>query len=120
MKGELLIGQVLQTRNNPVILPAMLGLAASSKEPPVVASALQAVRQLVGDSEFPAFLKLLESNDANEVRVGAELNLETIIKKSKKPAEFAKQLTTARDGSLKPEVQKALRRLLGVCQTLKH
>ena len=116
---ELLIGQVLQTRNSPVILPVMMELAAASKEPEVVASALQAVRQLAGDSEFSAFLKLLEANDVNEVRVAAELNLELIIRKSKKPADLAKKLNTARDSSLKPDVQKALRRLSGVCESIK-
>jgi len=117
---ELLIGQVLQTRNNPVILPAMIDLATTSKESEIVTAALQAARQLADDSELPVFLKLLQNNDVNEVRVAAELNLETIIKKSKKPADLAKLLNTARESTLKPDVQKAIRRLIGVCDTLKH
>lgn len=116
---ELLIGQVLQTRNNPVILPALLDLAASSKEPELVSSALQAIRQLADDNDFPALLKVLESNDDNAVRNAAELNLETIIRKSKKTADLAKKLGSARDGTLKPDVQKALRRLSSVCETAK-
>ena len=102
-----------------MILPALLDLAASSKEPELVSSALQAIRQLADDNQFAALLKVLESNDDNAVRNAAELNLETIIRKSKKPADLAKKLSSARDSTLKPDVQKALRRLSGVCETAK-
>jgi hypothetical protein len=116
---ELLIGQVLQTRNNPVILPVMLACATSAKEPELVVSSLQALRQMAGDGEFKAFLKLLETSDSNEIRVAAELNLEGILRKSKKPADLAQLLNTARESNLKPEVQKALRRLISVSNSLK-
>ena len=116
---ELLIGQVLQTRNNPSIMPAMVELAATSKETEIITSALQAIRQMAGDDEFSPILKLLESNDINDVRVAAELNLEAIIRKSKKPADLAKKLTSARDSSVKPDVQKAIRRLITVSENIK-
>ena len=115
---EDLIDKVLKPRHNPVILPAMMNVTANSKEPEVVTAALRAIRELAGDSEFPAFLKLLETNDDERVRDGAEANLETIIKKSKKSADLAKKLTNARDSNLKPKVQDSLRRLLGVCDTV--
>jgi len=115
---EDLIDKVLKTRHNPVILPTMMKLAASSKEPEVASAALRAARDLAGDSEFPAFLKLLETNDDERVRDGAEANLETVIKKSKKAADLAKKITNSRESNVKPKVQDALRRLSGVCDAV--
>lgn len=112
---EILIGKVLQTRNNPVIMPEMLEMAAAAKDPALVVSALQAVRQMAGDGQFTTFLKLLESPNRNDrIRDAAELNLEGILRRSKNPAALAKQLASAKESTVKPEIQQALQRLLSV------
>ena len=116
---EVLIGQVLQARSNPVILPAMMEFATNSKDPALVVSALQAVRTMAGEDQFTPFLKLIESTNSEVIRDAAELNIESILRKSKKIAELERQLESARDGTLKPEVQKTLRLLLSVCKSVK-
>lgn len=117
---EILIGKVLQTRNNPVIMPEMLEMAVAAKDPALVVSALQAVRQMAGDGQFTTFLKLLESpNSNNRIRDAAELNLEGILRRSKNTAALAKQLASAKESTVKPEIQQALQRLLSVSASVK-
>ena len=80
---EILISEVLRSRNNPVIMPAMLELAASSDEPALVVAALQAVRQMAGDDQFDRLLKIIESTDNNR---SATPPRRTSSKSSGKPA----------------------------------
>ena len=114
-----LIGTVLQTRNRPVILPTMLAFATSSKDPVLVVSALQALRQMAGDGQFGDFLKLIETTDNKNIRDAAELNLEAILRKTRNGPALAQQLTNARESNIKPEIQKALQRLQHVSETAK-
>lgn len=117
--ADVLIGTVLQTRNRPVILPVMLDFATASKDPELVVSALQALRQMSGDALFEPFLKLLETTDNSKVRVAAELNIELILRKSRNGPALAQRLTTARESNIKPDIQKALQRLQRVSETVK-
>ncbi|MEN9975381.1 MAG: hypothetical protein RLZZ282_1387, partial [Verrucomicrobiota bacterium] len=109
-----LIGTVLRERKNPSTIPTLMAFAASSKENSLVSSALQAVRPLPSNDQFPTFLKLIETTDDSEIRVAAELNIEAILNKTKNVTPIAKQLEIARESTVIPEVQKTLRRLLSV------
>lgn len=109
---EMLIGEVLQARNNSSVMPMMLEFAVTSKDPALVASALQAVRKMAGDEQFQTFLKLIESTDKSEIRDAAELNICEILKKSKNPKDLAKSLETAKQSTFKPEIKETLTRLL--------
>ncbi len=115
---EVLIGQVLPARNNPVILPAMIQLASQSNQPALVVSALQAVRGMAGDDQFPAILKLLESTSSNEVRVAAELNIEEILRKSRNVPLLSQQLKTSQESSIQPDTVRALQRLQSVARSM--
>ena len=111
---EALIGTVLRERKSPSIISTLMAFASSSKENSLVSSALQAVRPLASNDQFPAFLKLIETTDDSEIRVAAELNIEAILNKTKNVTPIAKQLEIARESTVIPEVQKTLRRLLSV------
>ena len=113
---ELLIGTVLRERHNPVIMPTMLEVAASANDPLVVVAALQALRQLAGDDQFAVFVRLIETTDKKEIRNAAELNIEEILRKTTRFEEFAKQLRTAHESNVKPEIQQPLKRLLNRCE----
>ena len=117
--ADVLIGTVLQTRNRPVILPSMLAFANSSKDPVLVVSALQALRQMSGDAQFGDFLKLIETTDNKNVRDAAELNIEVILRKTRNGPALAGQLANARDSNIKPDIQKTLQRLQHVSETAK-
>jgi len=117
--ADVLIGTVLQTRNRPAVLPMILDYATACKDPELVVSALQALRQMSGDAQFEPFLKLLETTDDSKVRVAAELNLEVILRKSRNRPALAQQLTTAHESNIQPEIQKALQRLQRVSETAK-
>jgi serine/threonine protein kinase len=116
---DILVGTVLRTRNRPVILPSMLEFATTCKDPVLVVSALQAIRQMSDDSQFEACLKLIETADNNNVRDAAELNLEAILRKSRNVANLTQKLNTAREGNVNPQIQKTLQRLLRVCESIK-
>ena len=117
---ETLLGSVLRTRNHPAVMPVIMEFAATSKDIALVTSALQAVRQMADDAQFNTFLQLIETTDDSEIRVAAELNIEEILRKSKNVDTLAKQLATARESTLKPDIQKTLRRLQSVCESLKR
>jgi hypothetical protein len=116
---ETLIGTVLRTRNHPAMMPVLLEFAAASKDAALVISALQAIRQMAGDAQFNTFLKLIETTDDENIRDTAALNIEVILKKSKNIPVLAKQLETARESALKPEIQKTLHRLMSVSESIK-
>lgn len=116
---EILIGQVLQERNQAAIMPAMLAFIASSNDPALVVSALQAIRKMAGDAQFNMLLRLIETTDNSEIRLAAELNIEEILRKSANVAELGKQLKTAHESTVKPEIQKTLQRLVTRSESIK-
>jgi len=116
---EILISEVLRTRNNPAIMPAMLDFAASSDDPALVVAALQAVRQMAGDGQFDRFLKLLESTDNNLIRDATEENIVEILRKTGNLADLTKQLKDAHESNVKPDIQRALQRLLSLAESIK-
>jgi serine/threonine protein kinase len=115
---ESLIGDVLRARNNPVIMPAMLDLAFSNSDPAVVVAALQSVRQMMGDGHFGKLLQLVSSTNNNLVRDAAEANIAEILRKSQNPDDLTRQLTSAKESSFKPDVQRTLLRLISLARTL--
>ena len=116
---EILIGEVLRSRNNPVIMPAMLEFAASSDEPELVVAALQSIREMAGDGQFDTYLKLIESTDNKLIRDAAEENMMEILKKTQNLEALTKQLKSAQESSVKPDIQRSLQRLLGFCDSIK-
>jgi serine/threonine protein kinase len=115
---EELISKVLAARNRPVILPRMLEIATNFDEPTLAISALLAVRQLAGDDQFDTFLNILTSTSKSDIRSAAEINLEVILRKTRKLDTFSKQLQSAQESNIKPDIQKALKRLQGVCRSI--
>ncbi len=109
---EIMVSEVLRIRNNPVIMPAMLDLAKSSDDPAVVLAALQSVREMAGDGQFEGFLNLIQSTDNNDIRDAAAVNIEVILRKSAGPILLAKQLKTAYQSNVKPDIQRTLRHLV--------
>lgn len=111
---EALIGQVLRKRNNPVIMPAMLDLINSNSDPGLIVAALQSVRQMMGDQDFGKLLQIVSSTTDNHIRDAAEANLNEILVKTRNVDELIKQLTTAKESNFKPDVQRALKRLISL------
>jgi hypothetical protein len=115
---EQLISKVLAPRSQAVIMPSMLEIATSSNEPTLVVSALLAVRQIAGDDQFDTFLNILTATSKSEIRNTAEINLEVILRKTRKLDAFSKQLQSAQESNIKPDIQKCLKRLLNVCRSI--
>ncbi len=116
---EILIGEVLSKRNNPVILPKMLEFVQSTDDPELVVAALQAIRPMVGDDYFPKFLQLIMATNNDRIRDATERIIEQIMRKSTKLDEMYKQLTSAHESNFKPEIQRCLKRLLSLAEQLK-
>jgi serine/threonine protein kinase len=116
---EILISEVLRTRNNPVIMPAMLQFAASSGDPALVVAALQSVRDMAGDAQFDTFLKLIETTNNNLIRDAAEQNIVEILKKTGDLKSLNAQLKAAQESSVKQDIQKTLQRLLSFCDSIR-
>ncbi|MBC8128322.1 MAG: hypothetical protein H8M99_14370 [Gloeobacteraceae cyanobacterium ES-bin-144] len=116
---ELLVGNVLRNRANPSILPKMLEFSSSTEDPKLIAAALQSIRKISGDEQFGRFLKLLETSEDNQVRDAAEANMVEVIKKSKNIEALANMLKSSQESTSKGDVQKAIKRLLGFCNTIK-
>jgi len=115
---EVLIGQVLRARNNPIIMPAMLDLAFSNGDPTLVVAALQSMRQMMGDDDFGRLLQLVSSTTNNLVRDAAEANMAEILTKARNRNDLVKLLTDAKDSNFKPDVQRVLTRLISLGKTL--
>lgn len=116
---EILIGEVLRTRNNPVIKPAMLEFITSSDNPKLTVAAMQAIRQTSGDTEFERFLNLILSTNDNFVRETAVMNIEEILLKSANIDNLAKQLESAHASNIKPDIQISLKQLIRFATTIK-
>lgn len=116
---EVLISEVLRPRNNKSILPVMLEFAASSSETALVVAALQSIRQMCDESQFPTFLSLVEKTTDNRIRDAAEQNIIEILKKASNLDDLSKQLKLAQESSVKSEVQQSLNRLIGFSQSIK-
>jgi len=116
---EILIGDVLRTRNNPVILPLMLSFIQSHDDPAQVVAALEAIRPMVGDDYFGKFLHLIMGTTNDQIRDAAEANTAEIMRKSTNLDAQIKELTTTYEGNFKAESQRALKRLLSLGEFLK-
>ena len=116
---EMLIGKVLRTRNQAVILPRMMEFTVASDKPTLVVCALLAVRQMADDAQFETFLNLITTTSNLDIRTTVEINMEEILKKSRNPDGLIKQLKSAQESTIKPEIQKPLKRLLHLSQTIK-
>ncbi len=116
---EILIGDVLRTRNNPVILQTMLSFIQSNDDPVLVVAALQAIRPMVGDDYFGKFLQLLMGTNNDQIRNAAEENTADIMRKGKNLDAQIKELTIAYESNFKAESQRALKRLLSLGEFLK-
>ncbi len=116
---EMLIGEVLRNRNNPVIKPAMLELIASTDNPKLTVAAMQAIRQTSGDTEFERFLNLILSTSDNLVRETAVMNIEEILLKSPNIDNLIKQLESAHASNIKPDIQISLKQLIRFANTIK-
>jgi serine/threonine protein kinase len=109
---EVLISEVLRERNNPAIMPAMLEFASSTDDPALIVAALQAIRQTAGDAQLHSFLKIISSSPHERVRDAATLNIEDILKRTDNPAGLLKELKSTQESTFKPELQRALQRLI--------
>lgn len=116
---EMLISEVLRDRNNPAIIPSMLELVSSSSDPALVVAALQAIRQLAGDAQFETFLNLVNTTTNERIRDAATLNIEDILKRSANIGDLLKQLKSAQESSAKPDVQRALLRLISFGESVR-
>lgn len=116
---EILIGEVLRNRSNPIIKPAMLEFIASSDNPQLVVAALQSIRQTSGDSEFGTFLNIIKTTDNNLIREAAVINIEEILVKSSNIGDLAKQLESAHASNIKPDIQIALKQLIRFAGSVK-
>lgn len=116
---EILIGEALRSRDNPVIIPLMLEYVASSDNPALVVAALQSIRLKTGDGQFETFLKLIETTNDDQIRDAAVLNIEEILRKSGNPAALAMQLKSAYESNVKPDIQRALKRLISFSDAVK-
>ena len=116
---EMLIGKVLRTRNQAVILPRMMEFAVASDKPTLVVSALLAVRQMSGDAQFDTFLNLITTTGNPDIRVAAEINIEEVLKKTRNLDGLTKQLKSAQESAIKPEIKKPLKRLLNMSNSIK-
>ena len=116
---EILISEVLLTRNNPIIKPAMLEFIASSDNSQLVVAALQAIRQTSGDNEFKPYLNLILTTDNNQIRESAAINIREILLKSPNVGDLTKQLESAHASNFKPDIQIALKQLIGFGNSIK-
>ena len=117
--GEMLIGKVLRTRNQAVILPRMMEFAAATDKPTLVVSSLLAVRRMAGDAQFDTFLNFVTTTSNPDIRIAAEINIEEVLKKSRNLEGLTKKLTTAQESNIKPDVQKTLKRLINLSNSIK-
>jgi serine/threonine protein kinase len=116
---EMLLRDVLRLRNNPKVHPALMKFVASSDDPTLVVAALQAIRNSSGDETFDALLKMIQSTTDNQIRDAVEENIVAIIRKSAKVDELRKQIELAHQSNVKPDLQRALQRLLSLCNSVK-
>lgn len=112
---EVLIRDVLRKRKNPAVVPALMEFSRSTSDSRAAVAALQAVRFMAGDEQFPQFLDVIQFSTQPDVRKAAEDTVMEIIKKSDKRAALASRVVTAYEGSAEPEGRRALLRLLGRC-----
>lgn len=113
---EVLIRDVLRKRKNPAVVPTLLTYASrSTNDPRSAVAALQAVRFMAGDEQFPGFLEVIASTKHDDVRKAAEETMAQIIKKSPNRTEFAGRLADAFEGAIDHATRHSLLRLLGRC-----
>ncbi len=116
---EVIISEVLRERNNPAIMPAMLEFAASTDDSTLIVAALQAIRQAAGDDQLDTFLKIISSSPHAPVRDAATINIEDILKRTDNPAGLLKELKSTQESTAKPELQKALQRLISFGESVR-
>jgi serine/threonine protein kinase len=116
---EVLISEILAERKNPVIMPAMLEFASSTDDPALIVAALQAIRQAAGDDQLNIFLKMISSSPHERVRETATLNIEEILKRSDNTAGLLRELKSTQEATAKPELQRALQRLISFGESVR-
>jgi hypothetical protein len=113
---EVLIRDVLRRRKNPVVVPKLIAYASSpGRDPRSAIAAIQAVRHMAGDEQFPQFMAVLQGTDQDDVRKAAEETMAQIIKNSSSRERLADVLIDAYENSTNDPVRHSLLRLIGRC-----
>ncbi len=112
---ETLIRDVLRKRKNPAVVPTLMAYARTATETRDAVAALQAVRFMSGDKEFPSFIEVIQQNPEPEIRKAAEDNAAQIIVKSDNRDQYAETIARLYEESVDEDTRHRLLRLLGHC-----
>lgn len=106
-----MIHDVIESRMNPGMVPAMVEFARSTKDMDSAVAALQAIRSSVGDPQFEPLFSILQFHPNAELRKAAEESVTEILRKTTRKADYSKQIATALNSTTDSKVKESLGRL---------
>ena len=106
-----LIHKVLGKRMQNSMIQPLLDFARSTNDFGSAAAAIEAIRPVVGNAEFPTFLDLVQFEKNPDVRKAAEETAAAIVKRSGNRGELTNQIDKAIEGTTDTKVLESLKRV---------
>lgn len=107
-----LIRDVLRKRKNPTVIGTLLNYARSTDDTNAAVASLEAIRFMVTEEHFTAFIEIIQTTEKNAVRKAAETNAAKIIDNAGSKDSLGATLAAAHDNAFNDVVRHTMLRLL--------